>query len=121
MLSWKSHLNVLPLSAVPRPATGFARLSHAFNTTTGIPKGSVLLSTEDGSANKWGRETSLLAEIGTVQLEFRYLSKHLKKQKYADLVRLSFVLGVCLVLSLPASVGKLVAPCVFPLLHRNTS
>ena len=59
------------------------RLLRAFETPTGIPMARVHLSTGKTSAYGWTKGSSILSEVGTVQLEFRSLSHHTKDPKYA--------------------------------------
>jgi len=58
------------------------RLMPAFNTPTGIPHGQVNL--ESGQSNNfgWTGSSSILSELGTLQVEFRYLSKALGIPEY---------------------------------------
>lgn len=49
------------------------RLLPAFNTPTGIPRASIVLATGQASAPGWTGGASILAELGTVQVEFRKL------------------------------------------------
>lgn len=49
------------------------RLLPAFNTPTGIPRASIVLATGQASAPGWTGGSSILAELGTVQVEFRKL------------------------------------------------
>ena len=51
------------------------RLFQSFNTKSGIPCSSVNLSTGQGGNQKWSRGSTLLAEAGTLQLEFRALGR----------------------------------------------
>ncbi|CAM9973923.1 unnamed protein product, partial [Hapterophycus canaliculatus] len=55
-------------------------LLPAFDTKSGIPTPRVNFRTGKNS----GGSKSVLAEIGTLQVEFRYLSKITGVQKYAD-------------------------------------
>ena len=60
------------------------RLLFAFNTTSGIPFPSINLKTHHGKST-WGSPSSqitTLAEIGSLQLEFTYLSHHTKNPIY---------------------------------------
>jgi Glycosyl hydrolase family 47 len=52
------------------------RLLPAFNTPTGIPRAAVVLATGQASAPGWTGGSSILAELGTVQIEFRNLGKN---------------------------------------------
>lgn len=51
------------------------RLLPAFNTPTGIPRASVSLGSGYASNPSWTGGSAILSEIGTLQLEFRHLSK----------------------------------------------
>jgi hypothetical protein len=51
------------------------KLLPAFNTPTGIPRASISLSTGAASNPGWTGGSSILSELGTLQVEFRYLSK----------------------------------------------
>jgi mannosyl-oligosaccharide alpha-1,2-mannosidase len=61
------------------------RLVPAFNTTTGIPYGIVNLKTQKARNPSWSQGSSILSEFGSVQLEYKYLSKHLGDPSYAKL------------------------------------
>ncbi|CAM9245529.1 unnamed protein product, partial [Hapterophycus canaliculatus] len=56
------------------------RMMPAFATSTGIPFKMVDLST----GQTGGGSTSVLSELGTLQLEFRYLSRELGDDRYAN-------------------------------------
>lgn len=61
------------------------RLLHAFDgSTTGIPFGQVSL--KDGQANNigWTGGNAILAEFGTIQIEFRYLAKATGRKELAE-------------------------------------
>lgn len=60
------------------------RLSAAFETPTGLPRGEVNLGTRHSNNPSWTGGASLIAEVGTVQLEFAYLSKHTGDPSYAQ-------------------------------------
>eukprot|EP01079_Euglenida_sp_SAG-EU17-18_P005832 gene5832-1039_t len=49
-------------------------LLPAFNSSSGIAYQSINLLTKEGGVPSWSGHSSLLAEAGSVQLEFRYLS-----------------------------------------------
>ena len=51
------------------------RLFKAFNTPSGIPMGQVNLQTGAGHNAAWTSSASVLSEIGTLQVEFRYLAE----------------------------------------------
>jgi len=50
------------------------RLTKSFNTPKGIPNGQINLQTGQGHNSGWTGSASILAELGTVQIEHRYLS-----------------------------------------------
>lgn len=57
-------------------AVGIAdRLLPAFDTPSGLPRASVVLNSGASSNPSW-TSGSILSELGTLQLEFRYLSRH---------------------------------------------
>merc|ERR1711871_1454513 len=58
------------------------RLLPAFNTPSGLPRSQVNLATGRSSTPDWTGGAAILAEIGTVQLEFAYLSHHTGIAKY---------------------------------------
>ncbi|EDV24955.1 uncharacterized protein TRIADDRAFT_25192 [Trichoplax adhaerens] len=63
------------------------KLMPAFNTRTGIPRATINLAS--GGSRNWGWAaggSSILAEIGTLHLEFAYLSKVTGKEKYVQAV-----------------------------------
>mmetsp|Transcript_34867 Transcript_34867/g.79519 ORF Transcript_34867/g.79519 Transcript_34867/m.79519 type:complete len:609 (+) Transcript_34867:18-1844(+) len=60
------------------------RLMAAFNSPTGIPYSNVNLVTRAVSSPGWTGGATVLAEIGTVQLEFNALSRHSKDPKYSN-------------------------------------
>jgi len=62
------------------------RLMFAFDTPTGIPCGTLNLKTGSRSCHSWTGFSAVLAEIGTVQLEFRELSHHVGDPKYQEKV-----------------------------------
>ena len=51
------------------------RLYRAFDTPSGIPVGQINLATGSGHNAAWTSSSSVLAEIGTLQVEFRYLAE----------------------------------------------
>ncbi|PRP89119.1 hypothetical protein PROFUN_01839 [Planoprotostelium fungivorum] len=59
-------------------------LLPAFNSKSGIPYGIVNLKTGKTRNPSWTQGNSLLAEVGSVQLELKYLSHHLKDETYAN-------------------------------------
>ena len=60
------------------------RLMMAFNTPTGIPRALVNLQTGELFDHQWARGVSLLADVGTCQLEFLALTEHTGDVKYAN-------------------------------------
>ena len=62
------------------------RLLPAFNTPTGIPKGQVNLHSGAAASLGWTGSSSVLAELGTLQVEFRFLSRATGDPKYARAV-----------------------------------
>jgi mannosyl-oligosaccharide alpha-1,2-mannosidase len=62
------------------------RLMPAFNTPTGIPNGQVNLRSGAAASLGWTGSSSILAELGTLQVEFRYLSHASGEPKYARAV-----------------------------------
>ena len=56
------------------------RLSRAFNTASGIPSGSVNLNSGAGAGRKGG--SAVLSELGTLQVEFRYLAAATNKKEF---------------------------------------
>eukprot|EP00636_Phaeomonas_parva_P000251 CAMPEP_0118864030 /NCGR_PEP_ID=MMETSP1163-20130328/8710_1 /TAXON_ID=124430 /ORGANISM="Phaeomonas parva, Strain CCMP2877" /LENGTH=1054 /DNA_ID=CAMNT_0006798099 /DNA_START=229 /DNA_END=3393 /DNA_ORIENTATION=- len=60
------------------------RLLKAFDTPSGIPAGRISLNAGPTSANLRGSSRSVLAEIGTLQVEFRYLSHATGNSRYAE-------------------------------------
>eukprot|EP01039_Chlorochromonas_danica_P009873 gene9873-10919_t len=57
------------------------RLLPAFNTPTGIPLSHVNLNSGAGGGG-WAGSNAVLSELGTLQLEFRYLAKQVGDSKY---------------------------------------
>jgi mannosyl-oligosaccharide alpha-1,2-mannosidase len=62
------------------------RLLPAFNTPTGIPRASVSLGSGYASNPSWTGGSAILSEIGTLQLEFRHLSKASGAPQYGQKV-----------------------------------
>lgn len=60
------------------------RFLPAFDPVTGIPKCSINLVTKKTGCPGWTGGQSILSEIGTLQLEFVYLSHHTGNPVYAD-------------------------------------
>lgn len=61
-----------------------SRLVRAFESPTGIPYGNTALNRNHSYNTEWTGESSILAELGTLQLEFRHLAKATGKRHYAD-------------------------------------
>merc|ERR1711871_1697200 len=59
------------------------RLMPAFNTPTGIARGQINLASGSASQAHWAGSSSILAEIGTLQIEFRDLAYHTGESKFA--------------------------------------
>ena len=66
------------------------RLLGAFDTPSGIPMGQTNLQTKQSNNAGWTGGASILAEIGTLQVEFRYLSQHTGNPVYAQKVNKVF-------------------------------
>eukprot|EP00026_Physarum_polycephalum_P003609 Phypoly_transcript_03622.p1 GENE.Phypoly_transcript_03622~~Phypoly_transcript_03622.p1 ORF type:complete len:584 (+),score=103.39 Phypoly_transcript_03622:66-1817(+) len=60
------------------------RLMPAFNTPSGIPYSIVNLKTGVGHNPNWNGKSSILSEVGSIQLEFKYLSHYLGDPVYGD-------------------------------------
>ena len=60
------------------------RLFKAFSTSSGIPKGQVNLATGHSANAGWTGSAAILSEVGTLQLEFRYLSKATGDESYGE-------------------------------------
>jgi mannosyl-oligosaccharide alpha-1,2-mannosidase len=58
------------------------RLLPAFDTPTGIPRATVSLASGASSNPGWTGGSSILSELGTLQVEFRYLSRASGVAKY---------------------------------------
>ncbi len=61
------------------------RLIKAFNTPSGMPWAQIDLGSGSGSAASWTGGQLILAEIGTVQMEFTTLSRHTGDPKYEQI------------------------------------
>ena len=55
------------------------RMLKAFDSPSGLPYGQVSLNSDESSNLSWLGTKAILAEIGTLQLEFRYLGKRFEK------------------------------------------
>lgn len=62
------------------------RLLPAFRTASGVPYTTINLATGIAHNPGWSGGASILAEAGTVQIEFRSLAWHTKKPEYAAAV-----------------------------------
>lgn len=62
------------------------RLAAAFETPSGIPRASVNLATRQSVNPDWTGGSSVLAEIGTVQLEFFELARRSNKLTFREKV-----------------------------------
>ena len=58
------------------------RLAHAFESPSGIPYGQTVLNGHRSMNAGWTGGSSLLAEIGTIQVEFRYLAKITGREEF---------------------------------------
>jgi mannosyl-oligosaccharide alpha-1,2-mannosidase len=59
------------------------RLFKAFDTASGLPMGQVSLSSGSLRNIGWAGGNAISAEVGTLQIEYRYLAKVTKKKEYA--------------------------------------
>jgi mannosyl-oligosaccharide alpha-1,2-mannosidase len=57
------------------------KLIKAFNTRSGIPTAMIGLS-RGSPSNGWAGSNAILSELGTLQVEFRYLSQHTGNPEY---------------------------------------
>jgi len=62
------------------------RLSKAFNTPSGLPYATINLQSGRGSTPGWTGGSAILAEVGTVQLEFAALSRYTGNKSYDEMV-----------------------------------
>lgn len=60
------------------------KLMVVFDTKSGLPLTQVNLAKGTASNVAWTKKASLLAEVGTIQMEFAYLSKYTGDPKYFD-------------------------------------
>jgi len=60
------------------------RLFKAFNTASGLPMGQVSLSSGSTRNIGWAGGNAISSEVGTLQIEFRYLAKATKHKDYAE-------------------------------------
>ena len=67
------------------------RLATAFETPTGLPMGSVSLREARKSNHGWTGGNAVLAELGTLQLEFRYLAAKTGDSSFAEKANQVFV------------------------------
>ena len=63
-----------------------SQLLHAFNTPLGIPYGTLSLQTRTMYNPGWSGGASTMAELGSIQLEFQYLSRVTSKEEYEEAV-----------------------------------
>lgn len=66
------------------------RLMPSFKTPSGLPQSSINLRTGAASNHHWTGQSSILAEVGSVQLEFAALSHYLNDSSYLDTARRVF-------------------------------
>ena len=59
------------------------KLIHAFNTRSGIPMGMINLASGSAS-NGWSGNSAILSELGTLQVEFRYLGHHTNTPSFEE-------------------------------------
>lgn len=64
-------------------------LSPAFNTRSGIPRGQVNLQSHQ-PVTGWAGSSAILSELGSLQLEFRYLAKHKNRPELDSKVMKAF-------------------------------
>lgn len=57
------------------------KLMVAFDTSTGLPLARVAMATGFSYNPKWQRRYVILAEVGTIQMEFHTLSRYLKDDR----------------------------------------
>lgn len=69
-----------------------SRLFHAFDSPSGLPYGQVHLGSNRVSNIGWTGGNAILAEAGTCQLEFRYLSKTTANPDYKEKSEHAFML-----------------------------
>lgn len=62
------------------------RLAPSFNTPTGLPRTHVNLGSGAAGGASWTGGASVLAEVGTLQVEWRYLARATGKPEYAAYV-----------------------------------
>jgi hypothetical protein len=67
-----------------------SRLIHAFETPNGIPYGQTELKVHKSYNAQWQKNKAVIAEAGTLQMEFRFLAHATKKQIYAEKVNKVF-------------------------------
>eukprot|EP00029_Vermamoeba_vermiformis_P005380 TRINITY_DN1853_c0_g1_i1.p1 TRINITY_DN1853_c0_g1~~TRINITY_DN1853_c0_g1_i1.p1 ORF type:complete len:617 (+),score=182.80 TRINITY_DN1853_c0_g1_i1:23-1873(+) len=60
------------------------KLMPAFSTPSGLPKASVNLRSGATSLPSWTGGAAILAEVGTMQMEFAYLSQYVNNSIYAE-------------------------------------
>lgn len=60
-----------------------SKLLNAFDSPTGIPYGETDLNSRHSFNSQWHSKFAVLSELGTLQLEFRYLAKVTNKREYA--------------------------------------
>merc|ERR1711862_512089 len=60
------------------------RLFHAFDHRSGLPYGQTMLNGHSSHNAGWLGNQVLLADVGTLQVEFRYLSEVTNKKTYSE-------------------------------------
>jgi mannosyl-oligosaccharide alpha-1,2-mannosidase len=69
------------------------RLASSFDSTkTGLPQSIINLHTRKAHNHNWNGGASILAEVGSVQLEFAYLAHHLNQSHYNEKARKVFTI-----------------------------
>jgi len=64
------------------------KMMYAFEKTrTGLPCTTISLTSTSCTFASWTGQSAILAEFGTIQLEFKYLAHHTGKQKYWDVAQ----------------------------------
>ncbi len=61
-----------------------AKLFKAYDTPSGLPKGSINLRNGKSHNSAWNGNAYILAEVGTQQIEYRYLSRATGKKDYDE-------------------------------------
>ena len=67
-----------------------SRLVKAYDTPSGLPHGSINLQTGRSNNFGWNGNAYILAEVGTQQVEYRYLARASGKEDYANKTERAF-------------------------------